>query len=346
MERVFYPQLKTWKLIAFAAVIAASAVLLWKHIAPIVSLVIGGGIIAFLFDPLSEKLALHMKRSLAAALSIVLVAGSLGGVIFLMAPYMARQAALLADAVPESVAVIRNLMDRLAVWLGERGISIEDWATRIDWNAFSSAFSSVITKTVSFFGGIASGISSFVLMIVLAYFFLSDRDKLLLRLEMLVPLKNRKLAVQMAGAVKRELKLYIRGQAMICLTVGIISAVALSVIGIPSAPLLGVLIGVLNLIPYFGPLLGGIPAVLLAFGGGVQKVIITAIVLIAVQQFDNAYISPRIMGELTGVSPVAVLLAITLGNSFAGIIGMLFALPVLLILRISLRVWAQRCESN
>ena len=85
---------------------------------------------------------------------------------------------------------------------------------------------------------------------------------------------------------------------------------------------------------------------ILALGGGWQRVAFVLLALVAVQQIDGALISPRVMGDLTGVSPVAVLLAITVGGSVGGIAGMLFALPVLLILRISLRVWAQRRESD
>jgi len=346
MERVFQPKAKTWKLIAFAAVLAASAIVLWRYVAPVIRLVAGGTVFAFLFDQLCEKLAVHVKRSAAAALAILLVIGSLGGVLFLLAPYMAQQGEILLSAIPGSVSVIRNTLNTVLTYLEDKGISIGLQAMQIDWNAFSQFLNTILSNAIGFFSGIASGISSVILMLVMAYFFLSDKERLLLRLEMLVPLKSRKLAIRMAGAVKRELILYLRGQLMICLTIGIISAIALVFVGIPSALLLGVLIGILDLIPYFGPILGGIPAVILAFDGGIAKVLLTIAVLIAVQQFDNVYISPRIMGDLTGISPVAVLLALTLGNSIAGIVGMLFALPILLILRISLRVWAQRHETN
>ena len=121
---------------------------------------------------------------------------------------------------------------------------------------------------------------------------------------------------------------------------------ALLLAGLPSALVLGSLIGVLNLVPYFGPILGGIPAVILALGGGWRRVAFVLLALVAVQQIDGALISPRVMGGLTGVSPASVLLAIAIGSSVGGIAGMLFALPVLLILRISLRVWAQRRETD
>lgn len=346
MERGFHLEPKTWKLIGLAALAAAAAIGFWPYIAPAVRLIAGGGIIAFLFAPFCDRLALHMKRSLAAAVALLSVLIALVGVLLFTAPYMARQASALMEAIPGSVSAIRTLAEQALQWLEKKGISLMPQAAGIDWNAFASTLSRVLGGMAGFFSSAVNAISSFGMMVVMAYFFLCDKDRLLLRLELLVPSDNRKLAIRMAGAVKRELLLYLRGQALIALMVGALSAVGLLLAGVPSAPLLGALIGVLNMIPYFGPILGGIPAVILAFGGGLRRVLFAVIALVVVQQIDSAVISPRVMGDLTGLNPAAVLLAITLGSSFAGIAGMLFALPILLILRISLRVWAQRREKN
>jgi len=346
MERTFHLEPKTWKLIAFAAVSAAAAVAFWPYLAPAIRLIAGGGVIAFLLDPICERLAAKIKRPLAAGITILSVIVSIVGLLFLLAPYVARQAATLLDAAPGAVAAIRAMVERAGGWLEARGFSLGTQAAGIDWNALAGSINGILNSTVGFFGNVANAISSFVMMVVMAYFFLSDRNRLLLRLEMLVPLNSRKLAIRMAGAVKRELMLYLRAQTLISLMVGAMCAVGLALVGIPSALLLGALIGILNLIPYFGPILGGIPAVILAFGGGFQRVLLTLGVLVAVQQIDGTFISPRVMGDLTGINPAAVLLAITVGSSFAGVMGILFALPILLILRISLRVWAQRRETN
>lgn len=346
MQRAFRLEPRVWKLIAFAALVAAGAIGFWPYLAPAVRLVAGGAALAFLLDPLAQRLCAHLRRPVAAGVAILLVAAVLIGLILLLAPFLARQVEALLDTVPASVAAVRSVAERIFAWLREKSVVPENQSISVDWNAFSGMLSGALSGAAGFFGNLAEGISTFGMMVVLAYFFLSDRDNLLLRLEMLAPLKYRSLAVKMAGAVKRELMLYVRGQALISLMVGALAAAALALAGSPSALVLGALIGILNLIPYFGPILGGIPAVILAFEGGWQRVLITIAALVAVQQIDGALISPRVMGDLTGVSPVAVLVAITVGSRVGGIAGMLLALPVLLILRISLRVWAQRRETD
>ena len=182
-------------------------------------------------------------------------------------------------------------------------------------------------------------------MFVLGYFFLCDHDRLLIRMELLVPRAVRPTAVRMGNAVCRELRLYLRGQGLIALAVGALAAVGLALIGLRSALVLGVIVGVLNMIPYFGPVLGGIPAVLAALGGGWKKAALTVFVLWAVQQADGMVISPRILGGVTGLSPAAVLIAIFVGSHVCGILGMLLALPVLMTFRTAYRIFVQRHEN-
>ena len=126
---------------------------------------------------------------------------------------------------------------------------------------------------------------------------------------------------------------------------GALAAVGLALIGLRSALVLGVIVGVLNMIPYFGPVLGGIPAVLAALGGGWKKAALTVFVLWAVQQADGMVISPRILGGVTGLSPAAVLIAIFVGSHVCGILGMLLALPVLMTFRTAYRIFVQRHEN-
>ncbi len=205
--------------------------------------------------------------------------------------------------------------------------------------------SSLADGTLSVAGSVADFSCLVSLMFVLGYFFLCDRDRLLIRMELLVPRAVRPTAVRMGNAVCRELRLYLRGQGLIALAVGALAAVGLALIGLRSALVLGVIVGVLNMIPYFGPVLGGIPAVLAALGGGWKKAALTVFVLWAVQQADGMVISPRILGGVTGLSPAAVLIAIFVGSHVCGILGMLLALPVLMTFRTAYRIFVQRHEN-
>ena len=103
--------------------------------------------------------------------------------------------------------------------------------------------------------------------------------------------------------------------------------------------MLGLLMGVMELIPYIGPLLAGIPAVLLALAGGWTKALWTLAVLVGVQQLEGGFLSPRMLSGATKLSPLTVLLSISAGGVLGGTLGMLLALPVVVSVRGACRAW-------
>lgn len=122
---------------------------------------------------------------------------------------------------------------------------------------------------------------------------------------------------------------FLRGQLLDALIVAIITSVILTIIRLDFAVLLGCFAGLTNVIPYFGPVFGAIPAVIVAlFTGGLAKAVITLVAFIIIQQIDANLIYPKVVGSSTGLHPVFVLLAVTFGGYFWGIIGMVLAVPV------------------
>src|SRR5699024_5943481 len=115
--------------------------------------------------------------------------------------------------------------------------------------------------------------------------------------------------------------------------------------GVRSALALGLLAGIFNLIPYFGPVLGAVPALIAALTSAWRTALLAALALIIVQQLDGLLISPRVMGALTGLSPAAVLLGVFAGGCALGVPGMLLALPTMMVARTCVRVFVQRGEN-
>ena len=158
-------------------------------------------------------------------------------------------------------------------------------------------------------------------------------------------MRLRATAVRMGAAAGREVRLYLRAQAMVSLAVGALSALGLWLAGVRSALALGLLVGLFNLIPYFGPVLGAVPALAAALTSGWQTAAFAAVVLVIVQQLDGLLISPRVMGALTGLGPAAVLVGVFAGGCALGVPGMLLALPAMMVFRTCVRVFVQRDEN-
>ncbi len=324
-----------------AALIALAAFFMRRLLGEALTLILGAAAVAFLLEPLTRVYERRLARPRAALAAMGTVLGALAAAIWLLLPSLIQEATLLARQLPESLKQVQSALASASAWLEAQLPGVRLPKPQLD----SAMLSSLAGGTLSVAGSVADFSCLVSLMFVLGYFFLCDRDRLLIRMELLVPRAVRPTAVRMGNAVCRELRLYLRGQGLIALAVGALAAVGLALIGLRSALVLGVIVGVLNMIPYFGPVLGGIPAVLAALGGGWKKAALTVFVLWAVQQADGMVISPRILGGVTGLSPAAVLIAIFVGSHVCGILGMLLALPVLMTFRTAYRIFVQRHEN-
>lgn len=336
--------LASWKRTARIALpIAAAAliaILFRGMLSSLFGILFGAGAIAFLLAPMVSMLERYAKTPVAVLIAILFALSAAALFLWAMLPPIIRQTIALVQSLPESIQAIKTAADAASDWL-LRHASIELPPLTLG----EAALPSLASGTMAIAGNIADVTYRISLMAILAYFLLCDRKRLMIRAELLVPLSARKTFVRMGNAISRELRLYLRGQMLIALAVGMVAFIGLFAIGLDSALVLGAVVGLLNMIPYFGPVLGGIPAVLCAFGYGWKRALMTAFVLWLVQQIDGTLISPRILGNVSGLSPATVLIALFVGSYLGGILGMLLALPVLMTIRTAFRVYAQRNET-
>ncbi len=342
-ERLEAPRRGKLRVIGAALAAGALAFALRGPLTRVVGLVLGASMACFLLAPLANLYERRLSRPMAALACLATVIAVGAGLIWLLLPATLRELAELARGVPRSVGLFSSWSKEARTWLEARlpGVALPE----LNLSDVQGALSGFAAKGFAALSNLAGAIGQLSMAAVLAYLFLCDRENLLLRLELLIPLAIRPTAIRMATAVGRELRLYLGGQLMIATVVGALSSLALALIGVRSALALGPVIGLFNMIPYFGPYIGGIPAVLIALGDGWQKAALAAAALTAVQQLDASWISPRIMGSLTGFSEALVLLGIYAGASVGGVVGMLFALPSMMAMRTLFRVFVQKHEN-
>lgn len=128
---------------------------------------------------------------------------------------------------------------------------------------------------------------------------------------------------------------FIASQFLDAIIVGILVTIALSIMGVKYAPLLGFFIGLFNMIPYFGAIIAvGISALITAITGGISQAIWMLIIVIILQQIDANIINPKIVGKSLKISPLLVIFAVTIGGAYFGILGMFLAVPVIAVLKI------------
>ncbi|GAK11336.1 LOW QUALITY PROTEIN: membrane protein YrrI [Geomicrobium sp. JCM 19039] len=147
----------------------------------------------------------------------------------------------------------------------------------------------------------------------------------------LIPKRFRETGVMIVGAADHAFGSYIRGQLLVSVCVGVLSIIGLWLVGVPYPIVLGLFLGMMDLIPYFGPILGAVPALVIAFTISWQTTLFTLVVILVIQQIEGNVLSPFIVGKSVHLHPLMILFALLIGYEFAGIIGLLLSVPLFVI---------------
>jgi len=153
---------------------------------------------------------------------------------------------------------------------------------------------------------------------------------------LLVPVSRRESIGELISAMESKVGFYVAGQGVLCLIVGLMALVAYLLIGLPNALLLALVAGLLEAVPMVGPLLGAIPAAVIALSIAPSKLIWVIVATLVIQQVENTLLVPRVMRKAVGVNPFVSLLAIFAFSSLFGIAGALMAIPIAAIIQLLL----------
>jgi predicted PurR-regulated permease PerM len=182
--------------------------------------------------------------------------------------------------------------------------------------------------------GIVTNIITFLTILTFAFYLLMAREKLEQKLSDLVGEKRAGDIADFIDELEVKLGGWARGQIILMITVGVLYYIGLRVLGIPYALPIAILAGFLEIVPFIGPILGAIPALLIAFGITPFMGVATLALMFLVQQVENYVLVPKIMQRSVGVEPIVTLIALAIGLQIAGITGVLISVPVVITLQI------------
>ena len=138
---------------------------------------------------------------------------------------------------------------------------------------------------------------------------------------------------------------FIGGQVLDALVVGILTSIAMSILGVKYSILLGFMIGLFNLIPYFGAIVAvGTAIIITIFTGGIGQAALMAVVVIILQQIDANIINPKIIGDSLSISPLLVIFAVTVGGAYFGVLGMFLAVPIFTVIKLLIEEYIEYKE--
>ncbi|MBE3066877.1 MAG: AI-2E family transporter [Chloroflexi bacterium] len=175
-----------------------------------------------------------------------------------------------------------------------------------------------------------------IVLLVLAFYWTLDGPRTIQSFLLLVPQDQRESISELISAMETKVGFYIAGQGVLCLVIGVMALVTYLLIGLPNALVLAFVAGVLEAVPTIGPLLGAIPAALVALSIAPAKLVWVIVATIVIQQMENSFLVPRVMRKAVGVNPFVTLLAFFAFSSLFGIAGALMAIPMAAIIQLVL----------
>lgn len=362
----FYPNSKYFTITVYAVVgflicaILAKIIfqfsVIWKGVSVIIGVLtpfVVGTIIAYLINPMFKFFDftffgkwLHMtkKRKLRKALSLLLayiiVFGIITTLIYIIVPQFASSIRSLIDTIGSFSQTVQAwiadlqshfqnlnlafLTEHLNTLVPRLLARLQEWA--------ESLLSGIVSTGV----GVISGIINAILSIFVSIYILSDKLNLEKNIRKLYYALFKPNKAGTISRISREcsniFSNFFTGKIFDSLIIGILCAIGMLILRLPYPLLISVLVGVTNIIPYFGPFIGAIPSILIMLMTGWKEALIFTIFIIVLQQIDGNLIGPKIIGNSTGLSPIWVLFAITIGSWLGGIGGMIFGVPVMAVI--------------
>jgi predicted PurR-regulated permease PerM len=296
-----------------------------------------GAAIAFLIQPAVVRLVgLGIPRVLAIVIIFVVIIAVLAGLVLLIVPLVVSEVGQLQLQAPSLAAAAQDRINSL------QGSPIQIFGIDVDIKGTTATISSHLREYLLGQAGnaVTIGLSALttllqlVLMFIVAFLLALDAAAFRRVLRRLVPNDYRTDFDQIWRKVRKMLYAYVRGQLIIAGLIGILSGIACAVLGLPDAIALGMLAGVTALIPYLGPFIGAIPAILVGLAASPLKALLIAAIYFLISNVILNFVYPKVMGDAVRLSPILVIVAFIAGFSWAGILGMFVAVPIAATLRI------------
>jgi predicted PurR-regulated permease PerM len=314
-------------------------------LAPILTPFLVGALLAYLTDPVADRLeARGLGRTQAVVVVFLLLTLTVALAILLLIPQLSDQ---IQTMVRQAPAVIEVLHTRLIPWIEQNtGVSISRpdmeglrQLIRDHWQQTGNLAAQLMSGLTRSGLAVVGWVANLVLIPVVTFYLLRDWDLMMANIRQLLPRNMEPKVTLWARECDEVLGAFIKGQLLVMLALGAIYALGLWIVGLDLALLIGMLAGLASIVPYMGSILGIVVAALAAYVQFQDPLVLVWVGLVfgAGQAIEGMVLTPLLVGDRIGLHPVAVIFAIMAGGQLFGFVGVLLALPVAAVIMVLLR---------
>ncbi|MCI1856617.1 MAG: AI-2E family transporter [Sporolactobacillus sp.] len=288
------------------------------------------GVIAYLLHPAVERcVRAHIPRTVAILGIYALFFGLVAFALFKGAPVLIHELRGLDDDFATYERLYHRNLDQV---YGSTPEAVHD-QINVAVRRVRRSIERISDRAMDWCSGVVQSVFTLLIIPFLAFYFLKDAQRIGRGALRLIPHKRRARAARLLSEMDRSIGNYVRGQLTVCGILAILASVGLWILKVPYPIVFGLFIGLTDLIPYFGPLIGAAPAVLMAATQSIYAAGGVVLMIILIQFLEGNLIEPLVVGKSADIHPLYIMLALGIGGEVAGIVGMLLAIPAFIVLR-------------
>lgn len=293
-----------------------------------------GLLIAWLFNPFVNWLQKHkIKRIFAVAISYLLLVGGILLFLGMLIPTLYDEIVSFAETIPA-------LMDKVSNWFDNffdkfsniKSIDIESTKETLLKNIENfgnDLYLELPQMLVNVVKGLISGIGTFIIGLVIGFFFLLGFDNVEDNIVVFLPIKYRANAKELLTNLNVSLRNFVTGQLLDALLIFVVSGIVFTIIGLKSPLLFALFCGITNIIPYVGPYIGAAPAVIVGFAMSPTIGLLVIISILIIQFIEGNFIQALIISKTTKLNPITIISGLLVFGHFFGILGMIVSTPII-----------------
>ncbi|OGT53308.1 MAG: hypothetical protein A3E84_01695 [Gammaproteobacteria bacterium RIFCSPHIGHO2_12_FULL_42_13] len=330
----------------FALVIVLLAFSALYLLGPVLSPFLIGALLAYLVNPVVNKLAkFKIPRLLSIIITFIITLSLMVILLLLIVPLVEKQIITLANLIPNIIVWLKATFNLSSDIINVDAIKV---MLTDNWDKAGGIAEWVLKTTLHSGIKMIESLMDIVLIPVVTFYLLCDWDLLLHGLRDSLPRRIESTIVKLVIECHEVLSEFFRGQLLVMLALGVIYSAGLAVIGLQIGLLIGIVAGLLSIVPYLGFIIGIVAASIAAFMqfGSMTAVLSVWIVFLLAHIIDHVFLTPKLVGNRIGLHPVAVIFAILAGGSLFGFVGVLLALPVAALIMVWVRYFYKHYQGS
>ena len=273
-----------------------------------------------------------IKRVISIVVSYLIVIGALTVIIVYIFPQMKNSVKDIGNSVKNGYNYVTNHLDEMNAMIPV--INLGNVIEYIQNNLIDKLMSNsgtIVPFVYHFSSSVLTSLYNIFMGLVISIYMIIDGQKLKNSIKRIIyavsPIEKAPAICKTISKCNHIFNGFLFGKAVDSLIIGILCFIAMSILQLPYSLLLSVIVGITNMIPYFGPIIGAIPGFVIYLFIDPKLSLVFAIMILILQQFDGLYLGPKILGDLTGIKPLWVIFGIVIGGAYFGAVGMFLGVP-------------------